>query len=96
MELKPSLIDYTQDEFKSLVSAIWNADLDNPTHTQLIDHFDKIIGDPRGADLLFYPPDLETGNAHSVDSIVFHVKQWHNDKGQAAFHDEPIPVPLQP
>jgi len=96
MEFKSTLRDYTQEEFKSLVSAIWSADLDNSTHTQLIDHFDRIIGDPIGADLLFYPPDLATGNAHSVDSVVFHVKRWHNAKGQAAFHDEPVPAPVPP
>ncbi len=93
MELKKTLGDYTQDEFKSLVSTIWNADLDNPTHTQLIDHFDKIIGDPLGADLLFYPPYLVAGTDHCVDSVVFHVKQWHNSKGRAAFHNEPAPAP---
>ena len=96
MEIKKALGDYTPDEFKSLVSTLWNADLDNETHARLIDHFDKIIGDPLGADLLFYPPYLETGNGHSVDSIVFHVRQWHHRQGKAAFRNEPVPAPPKP
>lgn len=96
MEFKPTLIDYTPEEFKSLVQTLWNADLDNATHARLIDHFDKIIGDPIGADLLFYPPYLETGTAHSVDSIVFHVRQWHHRQGKAAFRNDPVPAPPKP
>ena len=96
MEIKKTLGDYTHDEFKSLVSTLWNADLDNETHNRLIDHFDKIIGDPLGADLLFYPPYIEAGNVHSVDSIVFHVQQWHYRQGKAAFRNEPAPTPPPP
>ena len=96
MEMKNVLGDYTPEEFKSLVQTLWNADLDNATHPRLIDHFDKIIGDPFGADLLFYPPYLETGTAHSVDSIVFHVRQWHHRQGKAAFRNDPVPAPPKP
>ncbi len=93
MELKKILSDYTHDQFKALVSAIWNAEMDHEAHAQLIEHFDQIVGHPLGADLLFYPPDLDTGNDHSVNSVVFHVKHWHNTQGRIAFSNEPVPVP---
>ena len=92
MEFKPQLSDYTHDEFKALVSAIWHVEMDNESHTLLINHFDSIVGHPLGADLIFYPPDSDTGNTHSVDSVVLHVRRWHNSNGKSAFRNEPVPA----
>lgn len=92
MEFKKTLDDYTREEFKCLVAIIWNADMDKGSQARLIEHFDQIVGHPFGADLLFYPPDLETGNEHSIESVLSHVQQWHNTQGKAAFKDEPVPV----
>ncbi|MDU9392708.1 bacteriocin immunity protein [Pseudomonas sp. zfem002] len=97
MEFKSQLSDYTQDQFKALVSAIWHAEMDNDSHARLIDHFDKVVGHPLGADLLFYPPDRDAGNDHSVSAVAFHVKRWHNTNGRSAFRDEPVAVvPVKP
>ncbi|MEE1922216.1 bacteriocin immunity protein [Pseudomonas sp. 148P] len=91
MEFKAQLSDYTRDEFKALVSAIWHGETDNDTRTLLINHFDSIVGHPLGSDLIFYPPDSDTASVHSIDNVVFHVQNWHNSKGLAAFRNEPAP-----
>lgn len=93
MEFKPLLQDYTRAEFTGLISAIWNAEANNDTQALLIDHFDKVVGHPLGADLIFYPPDAEIGNLHSVGSILLHITQWHHRNGVAPFAGESVPVP---
>lgn len=95
MEFKQLLNGYTSEEFKGLVSAIWNADMDNDAHARLIDHFDTVVGHPLGADLIFYPPDADTGNVHSVDNVIFHVRQWHNKNGNAAFKGDAALVAIE-
>ncbi|WP_175653060.1 S-type pyocin domain-containing protein [Pseudomonas sp. Marseille-P9899] len=92
MEFKALLQDYTRAEFTGLVSAIWNAEANNDTQALLIDHFDKVVGHPLGADLIFYPPDAETGNLHSVGNVLFHITQWHHRNGVAPFAGESVPV----
>lgn len=93
MEFKLNLQDYTRAEFAGLISAIWNAEANNDTQALLIDHFDKVVGHPLGADLIFYPPDAETGNLHSVGNVLFHITQWHHRNGVAPFAGESVPVP---
>lgn len=88
MEFKATLNEYTATEFKSLVSTIWEVEVDEAAHALLIDHFDKIVGHPLGADLIFHPTDTETGNAYSIDSVVSYVRRWHTKNGAAAFKDE--------
>ncbi|WVV47082.1 bacteriocin immunity protein [Pseudomonas sp. NA13] len=75
MELKPKLQDYTEAEFQAFVGKIWNVDMGKEEHDRLINHFDRIVGHPKGADLLFYPDD--TVNMNSPNAVVYFVKQWH-------------------
>lgn len=90
MELKTTLKDYTASEFQALVNRIWAVDLPKPEHDQLIDHFDRIVGHPQGADLLFYPSDKS--NTNSPESVVQHVSTWHQHQGIQAFKGEGVPV----
>lgn len=92
MELKASLKDYTQSEFQALVNIIWAVDLPKQDHDRLIEHFDRISEHPKGADLLFYPDDMV--NTHSAESVVYHIRNWHHEKGRAAFKQEAIPAPV--
>lgn len=92
MELKTTLKDYTESEFQALVNRIWAVDLPKQDHDRLINHFDRIVGDPKGADLLFYPPEDDT-NTYSSDSVVYYVKDWHHKQGRAALKGEGVPVP---
>lgn len=91
MELKATLKDYTQSEFQALVDRIWAVDLPKQDHDRLIEHFDRISGHPKGADLLFYPDDKV--NSNSAESVVHYVRSWHHENGMAAFKQEAIPVP---
>ena len=94
MELKTTLKDYTASEFQALVNNIWAVDLPKPEHDQLIDHFDRIVGHPQGADLLFYPTDEHISN--SPQAVVHHVRTWHHQHGIPAFKGEGIPVEKTP
>jgi hypothetical protein len=92
MELKATLKDYTESECQALVDRIWVVDLPKQDHNRLINHFDRIVGHPKGADLLFYPPE-DDYNAHSSGSVVYYVKDWYHKQGRAAFKGEGVPVP---
>jgi hypothetical protein len=92
MELKTTLKDYTEPEFQALVDRIWAVELSKADHDRLINHFDRIVGHPKGADLLFYPPE-DDYNAHSSASVVYYVKDWHHKQDRAAFKGEGVPVP---
>ena len=94
MKLKITLKDYTEPEFQALVDRIWAVDLSKADHDQLINHFDRITGHPKGADLLFYPPEDEY-NAHSSEAVVYYIKDWHHNQGHAAFKGEGAPVARQ-
>ncbi|MHC8367302.1 bacteriocin immunity protein [Pseudomonas sp. ZT5P21] len=90
LELKATLHDYTALEFQALVNRIWAVDLSKPDHDQLINHFDRIVGHPRGADLLFYPTDKY--NSNSPEAVLHHVRTWHHQQGIPAFKGEDVPV----
>lgn len=95
MELKATLHDYTAAEFKALVDRIWAVDLPKKDHDQLLNHFDRIVGHPKGADLLFYPDD--THNANGSASVVYYVREWHRQRGVVPFRGEDVPVaPVPP
>ncbi|WP_433860561.1 bacteriocin immunity protein [Pseudomonas thivervalensis] len=94
MELKPKLQDYTETEFQALVGKIWNVDMGKEEHDRLINHFDRIVGHPKGADLLFYPED--TGNTNAPETIVHFVKQWHFKKNVIPFKGGVLPAPAKP
>ncbi|WP_323154726.1 bacteriocin immunity protein [Pseudomonas alvandae] len=94
MELKPKLQDYSESEFQTFVEKIWNADMRKETHDQLINHFDRIVGHPKGADLLFYPQD--TTNRNSPAGVVHEVKHWHHEKNIIAFKGGALPAPVKP
>lgn len=94
MELKAALKDYTASEFLALVNDIWAVDLPKPDHDKLINHFDRIAGHPRGADLLFYSTDEHISN--SPQAVVHHVRTWHHQQGIPAFKGEDIPAAKPP
>ncbi|VVO43411.1 hypothetical protein PS833_06177 [Pseudomonas fluorescens] len=91
MELKATLKEYTASEFQALVNRIWAVDLPKQDHDRLINHFDRIVGHPQGADLLFYADDSFTRN--SAYLVVDNVRNWHEQQGLAAFQDEAVSAP---
>lgn len=94
MDLKPKLQDYTESEFQTLVDRIWNVEASKKDHDRLINHFDRIVGHPSGADLLFYPED--TSNLHSPGAVTFHLKHWYHLKRLIPFKDGVLPAPPTP
>ncbi|WP_339499294.1 bacteriocin immunity protein [Pseudomonas silesiensis] len=94
MELKATLKEYTAPEFQALVDKIWAVDLPKSEHDRLINHFDRIVGHPKGADLLFYPDSKF--NQNSPESVVYYVRDWHHKQGMAAFKGEQLPVVTNP
>lgn len=47
MELRPQLSQYEEHSFLGLVEAIWQADVDKPSHDAWIAHFNNIVGHRR-------------------------------------------------
>ncbi|WP_349971205.1 S-type pyocin domain-containing protein [Pseudomonas caspiana] len=96
MELKQKLQDYARAEFEYLVQKITDVKGALGEHNQLVNHFDKLVKHPKGADLLFYP-DVQflTTGVYGVGDIVYTIKKWHNDNGQLAFSDDTFP-PVRP
>jgi hypothetical protein len=94
MELKATLKDYTESEFQALVNKIWAVDLPKWDHDRLINHFDRIVGHPNGADLLFYPDDKV--NLNSPESVVHTVRDWYRKRGVAAFKEGNVSVSTPP
>lgn len=92
MELKSTLKEYTASEFQALVNRIWAVDLPKQDHDRLINHFDRIVGHPGGADLLFYPD--ENDGWSKQESVVHRVRNWHQRQGVAAFKEETVSVAL--
>ena len=96
MELKQQLQDYTRAEFFALIRKIYRVDVSKPEHDTLIRHFDQIVKHPKGADLLLYPDNAADFPGNEMADLAFyHVKKWHNDKGQLAFKDDVLPQPRQ-
>ncbi|CAN1601875.1 bacteriocin immunity protein [Pseudomonas mediterranea] len=94
MELKPRLQDYTESEFQMFVDKIWNVDIGKKDHDRLINHFDRIVGHPSGADLLFYPQD--DVNSNSPTAVVHHVKYWYHQKKVIPFKGGILPASVEP
>ncbi|MBC3366057.1 bacteriocin immunity protein [Pseudomonas sp. SWRI154] len=94
MELKPKLQDYTESEFQMFVDQIWNVDTRKEDHDRLINHFDRIVGHPSGADLLFYPED--TTNRNSSGAVVYYVKHWHLKNNIIPFKGGALPASVKP
>ncbi|MBP4002357.1 bacteriocin immunity protein [Pseudomonas koreensis] len=95
MKLKPTLGDYTEPEFLALVERIWAVDMPKADHDRLINHFDRISGHPKGADLLFYHPE-DDPNPNSSGSVVYYVKDWHRKQGRVAFKGQAASAAVAP
>lgn len=95
MKLKSTLGDYTEPEFQALVDRIWAVDVPKADHDRLINHFDRISGHPKGADLLFYHPE-DDPNPNSSGSVVYYVKDWHRKQGRVAFKGQAASLAVAP
>ncbi|MDB6047408.1 MAG: colicin immunity protein [Pseudomonas sp.] len=88
MELKPSIQDYTRDEFTTLVHTLWHGNIQQEDHDKLIDHFDSIVEHPDGADLIFHAKTSVSGISPSVDGVVYMLEWWRRQNSKPGFKGE--------
>ena len=82
MELKKSLSEYTEAEFKRLVQEISEDIGTEKYQDELIGHFRDLVSGVGGADLIFYP---EPGADISAEGIINTVKARCEAKGLRSF-----------
>ncbi|AWC96099.1 MULTISPECIES: bacteriocin immunity protein [Enterobacterales] len=82
MELKKSISDYTETEFKKFIEAIINCDGDEKTQDNNLEHFINVTEHPDGSDLIYYP---ENNNDGSADAIIKEIKTWRSKNGKPGF-----------
>lgn len=83
MDLKSALVDYTEQEFEALISAIDDAKTEEE-RGELVAHFNKLVLHPAGSDLLFYPED---GADDSAEGITKTIKEWLATQGLPGFRE---------
>ena len=82
--IRPSLSDYTEDQFTHLVRQILiedGSDTDEEADKLLL-HFRTIVGHPAGMDLIYHP---EPGVDDSPEGITNTVKAWREANGLPGF-----------
>ena len=82
MELKKSLSDYTEVEFKRLVQEIKDDIGSDKYQDELVGHFRILVKGLGGADLIFYP---EPGADNSAEGIAKTVSERCEAKGIPGF-----------
>ncbi|PVZ42966.1 bacteriocin immunity protein [Pseudomonas sp. CC120222-01a] len=88
MIFKDRLEEYTEQEFLSLVSVLF----ENRTglhgieleqyRDRVVYHFEKITEHPEGLDVICYPPP---GSEDSPQGVVSRVKEWRAANGKPGF-----------
>lgn len=82
MELKGSLSDYTEFEFKRLAQEIIEVNGSEQYQNELLYHFNMLAGDAGGTDLIFYP---KKGADCSAEGIIKTVSEWCEANGLPGF-----------
>lgn len=82
MELKTSISDYTETEFKKIIEAIINCEGDEKTQDDNVEHFIRVTEHPGGSDLIYYP---EGDNDGSTQAVLKEIKEWRAKNGKPGF-----------
>ncbi|EIW3594260.1 bacteriocin immunity protein [Salmonella enterica] len=82
MELKYSISDYTETEFKKIIEDIINCEGDEKTQDDNLEHFISVTEHPSGSDLIYYP---EGNNDGSPETVIKEVKEWRAANGKPGF-----------
>ncbi len=82
MELKTSISDYTEAEFKKIIEAIINCEGDEKTQDDNLEHFIRVTEYPGGSDLIYYP---EGDNDGSTEAVIKEIKEWRAANGKPGF-----------
>ncbi|WEF11367.1 bacteriocin immunity protein [Pectobacterium actinidiae] len=81
MELKRSISDYTEAEFKKIIEEIINCEGDEKAQDNNLEHFVSVTEHPSGSDLIYYPED----NNGSPEAIIKEIKEWRAKNGKFGF-----------
>lgn len=93
MELKPTLAEYTEQEFLDILnefrkSTRMERDLKGKKLDdyldKLMDNFIQVTDHPKGSDLIVYPEKDEDGEPRRIIEIV---KEWRKSQGLPLFKD---------
>ncbi|HCM1978906.1 TPA: bacteriocin immunity protein [Salmonella enterica subsp. houtenae serovar 47:z36:-] len=82
MELKKSINDYTEAEFKKIIEAIINCEGDEKTQDDNLEFFILVTEHPSGSDLIYYPVGDNDG---STEAIIKEIKEWRVANGKPGF-----------
>ncbi|EME2277345.1 bacteriocin immunity protein [Salmonella enterica] len=82
MELKKSISDYTEAEFKKIIEVIINCEGDEKTQDDNLEFFIRVTEHPSGSDLIYYP---EGDNDGSTEAIIKEIKEWRAANGKPGF-----------
>lgn len=82
MEFKKALSEYTEIEFKKFVQEMKDDVGTVAYQDDLMFHFNSLVGEAGGTDLLFYP---EPGSDTSAQGVTETVKKWCEAKGLPGF-----------
>ncbi|EGG3946191.1 bacteriocin immunity protein [Salmonella enterica] len=82
MELKYSISDYTETEFKKIIEDIIKCEGDEKTQDDNLEHFISVTEHPSGSDLIYYP---EGNNDGSPEAVIKEVKEWRAANGKSVF-----------
>ena len=82
MELKKALSDYTERQFEQFVQEIIDDIGTDNYQDELMSHFDFLVGDIGGTDLIFYS---KPGADDSAQGITKTIKNWCEANGLPGF-----------
>lgn len=86
MKLKNKFEDYTETEYLSLISRLFQGDYSSETeHDAIVENIVSTSEHPNGTDIIYYP---ENGVEDSPDGALNAIKQWRATNGKAGFKVE--------
>ncbi|ELQ5993830.1 bacteriocin immunity protein [Escherichia coli] len=82
MELRKSIGDYTETEFKKFIEDIINCEGDEKKQDDNLEYFINVTEHPSGSDLIYYP---EGNNDGSSEGVIKEIKEWRAANGKSGF-----------
>ena len=82
--MKSKIQDYTEEEFLTLITKIFDAEGSEKEINQLVISFSKVVQHPEGSDLIFYPPD---DRDDSPMGVINELKRWYKEQNLQLFKE---------
>ena len=75
---------YTEEEFLTLITKIYNAEGSEKEINQLVVSFSLMVQHPEGNGLIFYPPD---DREDSPMGVIKELKRWYKEQNLSLFKE---------